>query len=863
MLYTGRQTAEISFPLGGIGTGCVGLGGNGRLRDWEIFGKPNKGSEFGFSHFAIKAERRGRVVDARVLIGDQPPPYSGQGTGSYAGFGFGLSRQSLQGVPHFAGHEFRGEFPFAEVSFTDGEFPGRVQLQAFNPFIPMNDRDSTIPAAFFTVTVKNTTKNTVRYTVAGTLRNPHSKNPVNRALRRGKARILHLTPAHLDPQLPEYSDLALATDAAETSHQEYWFRGAWFDNLGVYWQDFNRPGPLRNRTYPPPAAPDPANRDDHAMLAAHADVAPGATRTFRFVMAWNAPNMTNYWSPEKPACDCQGACPPKTWKHYYATLFKDAADSAAYALRHWDRLEAETRRFKDALFASSLPESVLDAVSANLSILKSPTALRLEDGSFYGFEGCHCQGGCCEGSCLHVWNYAYALPFLFPRLERSMHELSYRHATHDDGRIDFRLPLPAGRKPGGWHACADGQFGMAMRVYRDWKLSGDTAWLRSLWPALRRSIEFAWAETNEDRWDRDRDGVLEGRQHHTLDTELFGPNSYLTGFYLGALKAAAEMAQAVGEPETAAEFARLFEQGRTWCDKHLFNGDYYHQQVDVTDRKLLAPYLESDAKFGSIEGYYWDAEHAEVKYQLANGCHCDQVIAQWHANVSGLGRIFDARQTRRALASIHRHNFQANMRRTFNPCRIFAVNDEAALLIATYPKGEKPAIPMPYSEEAMHGFEYQAACHMIQEGLVEEGLAVVKSVRDRYDGEKRNPWNEIECGSNYARSMASYALVPALSGFTFDLRCGHIGFAPLGDPATFTCFWSVDGAWGLYRRTARGIRLEVLYGSLRLQSFSDSRIAGPPRVLCSVADAERAGDTIAFAGEGVELEAGETLRVGL
>ena len=205
---------------------------------------------------------------------------------------------------------------------------------------------------------------------------------------------------------------------------------------------------------------------------------------------------------------------------------------------------------------------VLEAVSANLSTLKSPTCLRLEDGSFYGWEGCGCVEGCCEGSCTHVWNYAQALPFLFPSLERSMRDLDFRYNMRDDGGMVFRLQLPLGRERGVFRPCVDGQFGGVMKLYRDWKICGDTEWLRSHWDAVKKNIAFAWAPTNADGWDRDQDGILEGRQHHTLDMELFGPNSWLTGMYLGALKAAAEMADTLGDTEAEDRYRALFKRGQ-------------------------------------------------------------------------------------------------------------------------------------------------------------------------------------------------------------------------------------------------------------------------------------------------------------
>lgn len=493
--------------------------------------------------------------------------------------------------------------------------------------------------------------------------------------------------------------------------------------------------------------------------------------------------------------------------------------------------------------------------------------LRLEDGSFYGFEGCNVTSGSCEGSCTHVWNYAYALPFLFPALERSMRDLDYRYNLHPDGRMGFRLQLPLGRPAQDWHAAVDGQFGNVVKVYRDWKMSGDDAWLRSHWEAVKRSIAYAWSPTNPDRWDPERTGVLWGRQHHTLDTELFGPNAYLTGFYLAALKAAGDIAGHLGEPRAAAEYRALFARGRAWVERHLFNGAYYQQQLDLHDRAILAPYRAADGRFGSVDAMYWDEEHGELKHQIAAGCHVDQVVAQWHANLCGLGDIFDPDHVRAALRSIHAHNYKRSMRDVFNPCRVFALDDEAGVVICAWPEGaRKPAVPLTYAEETMTGFEYAVAAHMIGEGLVEEGLEIVAAVRDRYDGTRRNPWNEFECGSNYARSMASYALLPALSGFEFDLTRGHIGFSPVAGAEPFRCMWSLDSAWGTYDRRGNHVALRVEGGTLVLRSYTDSMLDNISSVRADGADGadgipvRREGTRLLF-DDPLHIEAGQELRI--
>jgi uncharacterized protein (DUF608 family) len=833
-LYRGAKTNQISFPLGGIGSGSIGLGGNGRLIDWEIFNRPNKGSVNGFSHFAIKAEAEDRVVDARILHGDLHAPYQGELTaGRFGSFGFGPRREYLTGLPHFSEVTFRGEYPLADLTYLDhqGKFPGQVTLRAFNPLIPLNDRDSSIPAAFFEFHLTNTTNQPLTYTLVGVLNNPLPANNLNTVETHAWGHALHLGADSLAPDAVRYGDLTLATDAArhgaEVSWQQYWFRGAWFDSLEVYWNDFTKAGALKNRVYPP----DKAAERNEGALAAHLTIAPGESKALRFVITWNFPNCENYWKPAKtPVVEVadfhsdHAIAPSKpTWKNYYATIWSDSAASAAYCLSEWSRLAEETQRYHDALFASDLPAAALDAVSANISILKSPTVLRLEDGAFYGWEGCHPDSGCCEGSCTHVWNYAQALPFLFPKLERSMREADYTHNLRPDGGMPFRLQLPIGS--GQWHfrPCADGQLGGVLKTYRDWKICGDSEWLHKLWPAVKQSIEFAWRPDNEDRWDPEKSGVLWGRQHHTLDMELFGPNAWLTGMYLGALKAGAAMAEAMGEAQTAAEYRAIFARGKAWVDKELFNGEYYIQRIDLKKKSIVEAFAKAETLIqgGDTMSAYWNAEHEEIKYQIGEGSSIDQLLGQWHASLYGLGEIFDPEQVKKANAAIYRYNYIPVMGEVYNPCRIYCLNDEGGLVICAWPEGaQKPLIPAPYSQETMNGFEYAAAIHMIMTGMVDEGITCVAAVRRRYDGERRNPWNEFECGSNYARSMASYALLNAFSGFEFDLVQKRVGFNPVRtDAGHFRCFWSLDSGWGEFVLTPEAAEIRVLYGSLTVQTI--------------------------------------------
>ena len=815
MIYRGERTREISFPLGGIGSGSIGLSGNGRLIDWEIFNRPGKGRLNDFSFFAIKAEDEEKVLDARVLNSDLT---SGL-TGSMAyrndkGFGNGPWIATMAGVPHFEDLEFDGQYPFAALSFQDSEFPGRVSMLAFNPFIPMNDQDSSIPAAFFEFEIENPTGVELWYTICAAISNPFEGDfhQNHYSVCDGIHRI-HMSPHGISSDSTEYGDLTIATDGLDVSYQEYWYFGKWFDSLPIFWKDFTAPGPFRNRGYSERGNMRPS------CLASRILVASGEKKKVRFVLSWNFPYVYNYWNPENGDLELSKK---HAWKNYYATLFSDSEESASYSLKNWDRLEKETRLFHRALFSSTLPDAVLDAVSANLSILKSATCLRLEDGSFYGFEGCHKDEGSCEGSCTHVWNYAYALAFLFPKLERSMRQLHLKYSLGEYGDMPFRLQLPLGRARWEHCSCADGQFGEVIKCYREWKICGDNKWLQSHWKSIQKMVEYAYHPKNPDQWDKDKKGVLSGRQHHTLDMELFGPNAWLTGFYLAALKAASQMASAMGDIEKEAEYKTLFEQGKKWMNEHLFNGEYYIQQIDLTDKDFLLQFhlTKDNGVERDIETVYWNEDAGEIRYQIAQGCGIDQVTAGWHANLCGLGEIFDKEKERKALQSIYRYNFKRNMRKHFNPCRIFATGGEGGTVVCEWPVGvHKPVVPPPYAEEVFCGCEYQAAAHMIQEQMVKEGIELVEAVRNRYRGDNRNPWNEIECGSNYARSMASYSLLNAFCGFEFDMVKKKIGFHPAIHSTPFQCFWALQSAWGIYREEESKAVLKVLYGQLSVKEL--------------------------------------------
>ena len=794
-----ENAGAISFPLGGIGAGSVGLAGDGRLIDFEWFHRPNRCSINPFSHFAIKAEAEGALRDCRVLQGDLQSGYMGNpGTGRELWvYGNGADRGTMAGLVHFSNTVFQGPFPIAQIKYQDPAFPGCIQLQAMNPLIPMNDRDSSLPAAFFQFTLENTTKESLEYTLAFSCNNLFGPGTRNTYYAKDGISGICMTGSREDTD-PLFGNAVIAALDGTTTYQEHWYRGGWFDEITSFWRDFQKTGPLQNRAYSQPGD----GTTDVCTIASHTRLAPGEKTQLRFLLTWYVPWTEKYWDKKHPR-----------WKTYYASLFKDARQVAAYCYREWNRLWNETKMFSDALFTSSLPEPMLDAIQGTLAVLKSTTCLRLENGEFYGWEGVTEQNGSCEGTCSHVWNYAWALAYLFPSLERSIRETELRYNVYPDGKMGMRTTLPLGSPPWGFRACLDGQMGTVLKLYREWKISGENDFLRRYWEKIKKILQYAWSSANPDRWDPARSGVLTGRQHHTLDMELFGPSSWLEGFYLAALRAAAEMARAMDDTPAAAEFDTIFDKGRIWMEENLWNGSYYIQKIHLNDKSILASYEMGELI--NAEGY-WNEESGEIKYQIGHGCAIDQVVAAWYGDLLGLGEIFEPTRRKLALQSIYQNNFKS-MRDLHNPCRVFCLNDERGVIMCSWDAAEKtPAIPLTYAQEVMTGFEYALAGNMLQCGMEEEAIEIVSAVRERYDGHKRNPWAELECDASYARSMASYALLLAYSGFLYDGTKRHIAFRPLHRGKYF---WSVEGAWGIAVWEKECFTLKVLWGSLRLSSI--------------------------------------------
>jgi uncharacterized protein (DUF608 family) len=779
-----------AFPLGGIGTGNVSLGARGDLRDWELGNAPAKGTRLPYTFFALHAAAPGRPGVTRILESRLRPPHEASN---------GYLPETMAGFPRFRDSVLHGEYPLAMVDFLDDGLPLRASLEAFTPLVPLDVEASGLPAAVLRYRVRNTGDRAVEATVLGTLFNPIPE-PRNELRSEGALRGLSFS-SSLPPDDLRSGTIVLATGAAELTANPDWpapDHGA----LTRFWRDLREDGRLDPQT--PPEAWAPTQTRGAAAPGANAQlrayyaemravlpsrrlgslgivetIEPGEEASFEFVLAWHFPNRPRGW------CDSINESPQadEVVRNFYATRFGDAWAVAAHVHERLASLEEATRLFHDALHRSSLPQEIVSAAATSIATLRSTTVFRLEDGTFAGWEGSGDGGGSWSGTCTHVWNFAQTAAFLFPELEQSMRRVEFLLETEPDGLMQFRTNRIFGGPPWGFMPAVDGQLGAIVRVYREWRFTGDDAFLRDLWPNVVRSLEFALRH-----WDADGDAVLEAPQHNTYDIEFVGATSYANSLLYAALTAVAALADHLGEQDRAARYRALATRGAETMDRLLWNGEYYVQAVDDPDSE---------------------------PYQFGDGCNADSLFGQLLAHVTGLGYVLPADRVRDVLQAIVRHNFKRDLSEYECALRTYALDDESGLINCTWPRGGRPEEPYFFADEIWTGMEYQVAAHLLYEGSVEQGLELVRAARGRHDGYRRSPWNEVEAGFHYARSMSAWALLLAYSGVQYDAAAQSIAFAPLAD-GPFRCFFSTGSGWGVYERDDDGARLRLLAGTLTL-----------------------------------------------
>jgi len=884
--YRGEQLRAIAMPLGGIGTGQVALGGDGGLRQWQLINQSNHLAFVPDSFFALRTS-------------DSPAPDTGQVRILQSEEVLALPtrdtplvnddlipEQQAKLVRAFGGVQrtaFTGAYPFARIAYEDERIPVSVTLEAYSPYVPLDSDASELPAVIFTFTVHNPSPAAVHGALGATLKNvvgwdtaapiednlcPLFGGNVNTVRRGDGLTSLVLENPSLPGHHPGLGQLALSTTGDNPFIHPQWRTAEEFlTTMRLLQLDAEPPIPAADTTHRPTvwhegyrvpgedarylsAKPSAPGETWNGGVSVPFALAPGATAEITFLLSWSFPN--HYVNYDQPARDFRYELGrSRLWLgNAYTKRFGNALDAADYVLANRERLERDSRAWSEAVTGGSLPVWLGEFLAAQSALIRSPTIFRTEDGKLYGFEGT--QGastaflpwrgysGSCPLNCTHVWNYEQALSRLFPALERTMRETDLDYAQAPEGYIPHRTLLPLfvrqlwdQRIGGPENPALDGMLGTVLKTYREIQQGAGDAWRGRYWPNIRKLMTYI-----RETWDADGDGVLDGEQPNTYDIAFYGTNMFIGGLWLAALRAAEEMAKLAGETELAAEWHALFKRGRDGYDRLLWNGEYYIQILGPDDPQ---------------------------EQQYLTGCLADQLLGQWWAHGLGLGHILPEEHVKTTLRSIVTFNMREGFAGYDPEERAFADGDDHGLLIIAWPEGGQPERPTRYHDEVWTGIEYQVAAHCMMEGLVDEGMRIVEAARARYDGAKRNPYNDIECGDHYARAMAGWTILEALAGYRYDAVNGSITLIPAVASERWTGPFVAGTAWGTASIGPDGTgMLSVQFGEMTLRELHLPAAAAGKTVTVNgkTVDGSSGGDGTLTFGSPVTLTAGDTLAIG-
>jgi uncharacterized protein (DUF608 family) len=649
---------------------------------------------------------------------------------------------------------------------ADERVPLHVEITGWSPFIPNDADNSGLPVAAVEYVIHNPTHHSVSsvfsFNSANFMAANYSANPTDRIGSIPGGFLLYGKGARDHAWDEGRAAVWIDDPAVEVNH--LWFRGDTFQSIQMAWNDI-----VAGRHYSTPPVDDSPSPGATIFMPFTLD--PGEKRAIRVNIAWYVPQSNVYFSF---SFDKNGYAPNKegqTYQPWYSGRFPAIADLVQYWSSNCTRLKAETQRFSDALYKSTLPPEVMEAVGANLTFLKSPSCLRQTDGRFWGWEGSAEHTGTGPGGTMtSVYGCGQAMAHLFSGLERGIRETEFGPTQNSEGKQSDRAALPIRR-------LRDDEFkiynaGTALvgtiLFYREWRISGDTKWLKAWWPRIELAVDYSIEQLDPKRL-----GILGDNPMNGGDGELWGADPVAMSSYVEGLNAAIQMARAL--KKSVKDWPQILDKGKRFLEEVMFNGDYFEQYLDVPQAIIMIKNGRTKMKgLGGLRDKQSPEATALIEQigplgQLTKACINFATTGPWACWIGGMGGVLDAQKTLSHLMSVFRYNYVDDLGEVANTGRFFmGSRKESGLVLAAWPNGSRPPLPPYAADEVFSGQEYKVASHLVAMGKVEEGLKIVRATRHRYDGCVRNPFDEVEEGHWYARATASYALLQAFSGARYD-----------------------------------------------------------------------------------------------
>lgn len=784
-LKSKNELKYIGMPAGGLHSGTVYLGGDGRLWLWSIFNDEREGVDP--KTVLWNDGNKERQILSRDGANYIEPTIAANKRVLEQGFAVKIIHNGTTIVKELKEEDwdeisFEASYPFATVTYTDKNLPVKVILKAGGFFIPLNADDSALPATFFNITIENKSQQKIDAAIIGWQENGASK--ITGKDEEGLKQNTVIAGDNYDGVYASYKNLK---DTAISLPDGGSMCIALINKKGIVNTAFN-PYPVSKEAF----TESNKNLSEQipsgkltGSIATAATIEPANFFTADFVISWHFATINN--KIKKLVADAQTG-------HYYGKRFKDAREVITYIAANFQSLQSNTFLWQQTWYASTLPYWLLERTFINIGTISTANTYRFETGRFWGWEGV----GACEGTCTHVWQYAQALARIFPSVERDTRErVDLGIALQEDGGIMFRGEDE--KRP-----AIDGQAGTILRFYREHQMSADNSFLENNWSKIKKTVSFMLAQ------DKNGDGLTDTPMENTLDAVWEGEIAWIAGLCIAAAKAGAQMAADLHDDDFAKTCNEYVAKGNQNMTDKLFNGEYFiHRPDAVQGRKKLGSY---------------------------NTCHIDQVYGQSWAFQAGLGRLWDKEKTLTALRALWKYNFTTDVGpyiKTHTGGRPYALEGDAGMVMNTNPHNE----PKPYGEnvtwqlgyfhECMSGFEHQVAAHMMAEGMTDEALILTRAIHDRYNASKRNPYNEIECSDHYARAMASYGTFITACGFEYHGPKGYLRFNPALTPNNFKAAFTAAEGWGTFTQQQTEklftAAVAIKYGKLVLNEISFAR----------------------------------------
>jgi len=783
-----NELKYIGMPAGGLHSGTVYLGGDGRLWLWGIYNDDREGID---PKTVLWNDGTGEVkVRNRDGASYIEPAIAANKRMLEQGFAVKLNFQNKSIIKELKEEDweeviFEATYPVATIKYIDKNLPVDIIVKAGALFIPLDPDNSALPATVFAISIKNRSATAVEATVCGWF-----ENGANKVTARDEDGSRQNAAVRTDNYLavsssfnPGNMETAQQRDAGTTCVACIGLNGQ-INTSAKPWLAEEALFVTKNES----RSEKKPSEKLVGSIATSQVISPGKTMEANYALSWHF---------DHPLSKRLDKLPETKGSYYYGHRFKDALEVADYIARNFKRLHTQTLLWQQTYYDSTLPYWFLERTFLNIGTLATANTYRFANGRFWGWEGVNA----CEGTCTHVWQYAQAMARIFPSLERDCRERTdLGIAMHDDGGIVFRAEYET-------RPAIDGQAGTILRFYREHQMSANDTFLTTNWKRIKKAVSFMLAQ------DRNGDGMTDTPMENTLDAVWEGEIAWIAGLCIAAARAAQLMAEEMKDDAFAHVCREYVEKGSKNMADKLFNGEYFiHRPDEKQGRKKLGSY---------------------------NTCHIDQVYGQGWAWQVGLGRLWDKHKTLSALRALWKYNFAPDVGpyiKTHTGGRPYAVAGEAGMVMNTNPHNE----PMPYGDsvtwqlgyfhECMSGFEHQVASHMMAEGMVDEALVLTRTVHDRYHAAKRNPFNEIECSDHYARAMASYGTFITACGFEYHGPKGYIRFAPKWNKTNFKTPFTLAEGWGTYTQkltaTSQQHSFDLKYGTARLQQFCFESIDG-------------------------------------